>query len=87
MDPRTLMADADWGVSGKLRSASTVTGFRQFEAAVDLADAGIGPGVTFPAYLDIEGDPILDPAGKFKARFIEGQIGSVTQPIWLRVAP
>ncbi|HUN68793.1 MAG TPA: hypothetical protein VMU46_08350 [Burkholderiales bacterium] len=86
LDPRTLVQDADWGVSGRLRSASAVSGFRQYEAAVDLTDAGIAPGVAFPAFLEIEGDPEMD-AGKFKARFIEGQIGSAGRPIWLRIAP
>ena len=86
LDPKTLAADADWGVSGKLRGESSVTGFRQFEASVDLADAGLRPGVAFPAYLEIEGDPVME-AGKFKARFNEGQIGSATRPIWLRISP
>ena len=81
------MPDTDWGVSGRLRSASIVAGFRKYEVAVDLSEAGIGPGVPFPAFLEIEGDPEMDAAGKFKARVIEGQIGSASRPIWLRVAP
>ena len=87
LDPRSLAQDADWGVSGRLRSASIVSGFRQYEVAVDLAEAGIGSGAPFPAFLEIEGDPEMDAAGKFKARVIEGRIGSASQPIWLRVAP
>lgn len=86
LDPKTLAADADWGVSGKLRGVSTITGFRQFEASVDLADAGLKPGLAFPAYLEIEGDPVME-SGKFKARVNEGQIGSQSRPIWLRIAP
>ena len=86
-DPRSLVQDTDWGVSGRLRSASIVAGFRKYEVAVDLAEAGIGPGVPFPAFLEIEGDPEMDAAGKFKARVIEGQIGSASRPVWLRVAP
>lgn len=87
LDTRTLVQDVDWGVAGRLRSASIVSGFRQYEVAVDLLEAGIGPGVSFPAFLEIEGDPEIDAAGKFKARVIEGRIGSARQPIWLRVAP
>lgn len=87
MDPRTLVQDTDWGVTGRLRSASIVAGFRQYEVAVDIAESGLGPGVPFPAYFEIEGDPENDAAGKFKARVIEGQTGSAGQPIWLRVAP
>lgn len=87
VDPRSLAQDSDWGVSERLRAASVVAGFRQFETAIDLAEAGLGHGVTFPAFIDIEGDPIMDAAGKFKARLIEGQIGSRSEPIWMRVAP
>lgn len=85
MDPKALQRDTDWGVHGRLYAASAVTGFRQFEAAIDLAEAGIAPEVAFPAYIEIEGDPETDAAGKFKARVTEGQIGSQGQPIWLRL--
>lgn len=86
LDPATLSRETDWGVHAKLRSVSVVSGFRKYEAAVDLAEAGIAPGVPFPAFLEIEGDPEME-AGKFKARVTEGQIGSFAKPIWLRIAP
>ena len=75
----------DWYILERLRGASTVTGYRQYEMAVDLAEAGIGPGAPFPAFFEIEGDPEYDTAGKFKARFIEGQAGSASAPLWLRI--
>jgi len=86
LDPKFLRQDVDWGVHGKLRGASRVDGFRQFEAAIDLAEAGLVPGSTFPAWLEIEGDPETE-AGKFKARVNEGEIGSAARPIWLRLTP
>lgn len=86
LDPRTLVQDTDWGVSGRLRSATVVAGFRQYEVAIDLAESGFGPGIPFPAYFEIEGDPVME--GKnFKARVTEGHAGSASQPIWLRIAP
>jgi hypothetical protein len=84
-DPRTLQSQTDWYVYGRARAAATITGYRQFELAVDLAEAGLFAGVPFPAFLEIEGDPIYE-AGKFKARVMEGTAGSAKQPIWLQVA-
>jgi hypothetical protein len=86
LDPKGLAADADWGVSGNLRGASSVAGFRQFEAVIDLADAGLRPGLAFPAFVEIEGDPVME-GGKFKARFNEGELGTRSKPLWLRLAP
>jgi len=85
-DPRSLRQDSDWGVTEKSRGLSLVVGYRRYWAAVHLADAGIGAGVTFPAFFEIEGDPVME-GGKFKARFNEGQLGSARQPLWLRVPP
>jgi hypothetical protein len=86
LDPKSFGIHPDWGVSGKLRGVSTVTGFRQYEASVDLADAGLRPGTPFPAYFEIEGDSAME-RGRYVARFIEGAIGSAKEPIWLRIAP
>lgn len=87
MDPRALAQDVDWGVAVRLRSATAVSGFRQYEVAIDLAESGLGLGVPIPVYFEIEGDPEMDAASKFKARVTEGQAGSASQPIWLRIAP
>jgi hypothetical protein len=82
----TLAQKTDWGIFERLRGASAMAGYRQFEMAVDLAESGLGFGAPFPAFFEIEGDPVYDPAGKFKARFNEGQAGSAVQPIWLQIA-
>jgi hypothetical protein len=86
LDAKALRRDVDWGVHGKLRAASTITGFRQYEAAIDLAEAGLGAKAPFAAYIEIEGDPQMD-GGKFKSRVHEGEIGSQARPIWLRLTP
>jgi hypothetical protein len=85
-DPKTLAQKTDWGVLERIRGMSKVAGFRQYELAVDLQEAGIAPGVPFPAWLEIEGDPELTADGKFKARVSMGEAGSAKQPLWLRVA-
>ena len=76
----------DWRIYENARGASSLEGHRRFELALDLAEAGITPGVPFPAWLEIEGDPRRDAAGKFKARSILGRAGSHAAPLWLRVA-
>jgi hypothetical protein len=86
LDPKTFGINPDWGVSARLRGVSTITGFRQYEASVDLVESGLRPGTPFPAYFEIEGDSVMD-RGRFTARFIEGEIGSAKEPVWLRVAP
>jgi hypothetical protein len=83
--PETLRDDVDWGVYAGVQGASVVEGFRQYEMSIDLAEAGLAPGMPFPAYLEIEGDPIYE-GNKFKARVMEGQAGSQQNPLWLRIA-
>ena len=52
----------------------------------NLDEAGIVPGVAFPLWLEIEGDPLRDANRKFKARSNLGQAGSNDAPLWFRVA-
>jgi hypothetical protein len=52
-----------------------------------MAEAGFFPGIPFPAFFEIEGDPVKDEAGKFKSRTILGTAGSQSQPLWLHVLP
>lgn len=80
--PRTR---TDWRIYERARGASTLDGHRRFELALDLAEAGIASGAAFPAWLEIEGDPLRDAAGKFKARSDLGRAGSHAEPLWLRV--
>lgn len=83
----SLLQKFDWRVFERIRGAAGLQGYRQFEMGVDLSEAGIARGVAFPANLEIEGDPVLDAAGKFKARFEVGQAGSASAPLWLRIGP
>jgi hypothetical protein len=75
----------DWNILDRVASASAVRDHRQFELAIDLDEAGLAPGTQFPFFVEIEGDPIKTPQGKFKARLIEGRIGEYKRPIWARV--
>lgn len=82
-----LTQKTDWNIFERSRGASRVDGYRQYELAVDLEEVGIFPGVPFPAFFEIEGDPVKDAAGKFRSRTILGTAGSKEQPVWLYVTP
>lgn len=82
-----LTQKTDWNIFERSRGASRVDGYRQYELAVDMAEAGLFAGVPFPAFFEIEGDPVKDAAGKFKSRTILGVAGSMSQAIWLHVTP
>lgn len=86
-DPGTLKQTTDWNIFERTRGASRVIGYRQYELAVDMDEAGLFAGVPFPAFFEIEGDPVNDAAGKFKSRTILGTAGSQAAPVWLQVAP
>ena len=86
-DPRKLAVKSDWNVFERTRGVSRVNGYRQYELAVDMNETGLFAGVPFPAFFEIEGDPVLDAGRKFKARTILGTGGSAAAPIWLQVAP
>ena len=68
-----------------IRGASAVNRHRQFELAIDIEEAGLPKGGVFPFFVDIEGDPIRTATGKFKARLIEGRVGTLQTPVWLRL--
>lgn len=76
----------DWHIHEKAVGASSLDGHRRFELALDLDEAGIVPGVAFPLWLEIEGDPVRDANRKFRARSNLGQAGSNDAPLWFRVA-
>jgi len=82
-----LTQKSDWNIFERSRAASRVESYRQYELAVDLEELGLFPGVLFPAFFEIEGDPLKDAAGKFKSRTILGTAGSQSQPVWLHVTP
>jgi hypothetical protein len=68
-----------------LEGATTVSGHRQYEMAIDLAAAGLDPRSPFNLWVDIEGDPLKDAAGKFKARSVMGRLGDSRLPLWLQL--
>ncbi len=69
---------------GSARGASQLIGHRQYEAAVDLEEAGIHRSVPFSARFEVESDPVYVD-GKFKNRLEIGGLGSEQAPVWLRV--
>ena len=85
--PGKLTQKSDWNIFEHTRGASRVDGHRQYEVSVDMAEAGFFPGVPFPVFFEIEGDPVKDAAGKFKSRTTLGTAGSQAQPLWLHILP
>jgi hypothetical protein len=77
----------DWHVYQYSRGASGLAGHRRFELALELEETAITPGIPFPAWLEIEGDPVRDATGKFKASSNMGQAGRYTAPLWFRIDP
>lgn len=65
---------------------TSMNGHRRFELALNLEESGIKPGAPFPAWIEIEGDPLADANGKFTHRTNLGQIGSKDVPLWFRIA-
>ena len=70
---------------GEQRADVLVVGEKIAAVALDLDEAGLHPGVAFPAFFEIEGDPEKTPDGKFKARTTLGRAGSLHEPVWLRI--
>lgn len=85
-EPRKPQYRTDKHIYQYASGASSLHGHRRFELALNLEECGIKPGIAFPAWIEIEGDPKLGAAGKFKSRTSMGQAGSDASPLWFRVA-
>jgi hypothetical protein len=83
--PGAKYEKTEWDVLSDIRGASAVNRHRQFELAIAIDEAGLPKGGVFPFFVEIEGDPIRNAAGKFKARLIEGRVGTLQTPVWLRL--
>ncbi len=74
----------DWTVQERCEGESTMEGFRRYEAALDIEEAGIPRTAPFPLYVEIEGDPIME-NGKFKRRVMVGGLGAQERPVWFEL--
>jgi len=74
----------DWNVQALAAGASTVVPHRQYEASLDLEEAGLPLGVAFPVFVEVEGDPVYE-NGKFVRRVHVGELGSQRTPVWLLI--
>ena len=73
---------SDWVIYKKHKAKSQVNGFRQYEASLNLEEAGLHIGVPFPARIEVETDPDTDEKGKFKQRKYLGELGTPENPFW-----
>jgi len=76
---------SDWQIFEQARGLSTIREHRQYEAVLDLEEAGIHPGVPFGAFVQVETDPALDDRGKFDHRVYVGQYGTQANPRWFLI--
>lgn len=75
---------SDWRIYKLAVGASTMNEYRQFEAKINLKEAGLFAGIPFAAFVEVETDPLYVD-GKFKKRRYLGNWGSQQQPVWLQI--
>ncbi len=75
---------SDWRIYKLAMGASTMNEYRQFEAKINLKEAGLFAGIPFAAFFEVETDPLYE-NGKFKKRRYLGNWGSQQQPVWLQI--
>lgn len=78
---------SDWNIYARAAGASRMTDHRQYEALLDLEESGLHVGVAFPAYVEVETDPLRGADGKFQGRQELGMLGSQKQPHWFVITP
>ncbi len=76
---------SDWRIFKKAAGATSLFHHRQFEAILDLREAGLHIGVPFPARAVIETDPLRREEGRFIGRRYLGKLGNRRNPVWLVV--
>lgn len=77
-------AISDWRIYRMAKGASSLNPHRQFEAKINLKESGIHIGSPFPAFIEVETDPIYED-GKFRERLYSGMLGSQEQPVWFLI--
>ena len=73
---------SDWQIFQQARGLSSIGEHRQYEAVLNLEEAGLHPGVPFRAFVQVETDPALDERGKFDHRVYVGEYGTQGNPKW-----
>ena len=76
---------SDWRIYRLASGASTVAPHRQFEARLNLKESGLAIGSPFPAFVEIETDPVEE--GKSRSRRYLGGLGSQDDPAWMVMPP
>jgi hypothetical protein len=78
---------SDWQIYRQARGRSYFGDYRQYEAVLDLAEAGLPIGVPFPVFVEVETDANYRPDGKFGSREYLGMLGSQNAPVWFVIDP
>lgn len=67
------------------QGASSMEQHRQFEAKLNLKESGLTAGRPFPAFVEVETDPVEE-GGSRKRRYLGG-LGDQNRPVWLTMQP
>jgi hypothetical protein len=78
---------SDWQIYQRSDGRSFFGSHRQYEVVLDLAEVGLHVGIPFPAFVEVETDPVYRPDGKFGAREYLGFLGSQSLPAWFIIDP
>jgi hypothetical protein len=77
---------SDWNVHGHARGVKAMMdGHVVYEASLSLVESGIPLDAPFPAFVEVETDPVKTPEGEFVRRVIVGELGSQEEPVWFRI--
>lgn len=75
---------SDWQIYRLARGAAGLNPHRQYEARLSLKEIGLSVAAPFPAFAEIETDPVYE-NGRFKNRVYLGELGSQEKPLWFRM--
>ena len=77
----------DWNVHGHARGvkAMAAEGHVVYEASLSLVESGIPLDAPFPAFVEVETDPMKPAECKFVRRVLAGELGSQQEPAWFRI--
>jgi hypothetical protein len=75
---------SDWQIYRLARGAAGLNPHRQYEAKLYLKEIGLSKTAPFPAFVEIETDPVYE-NGRFKNRVYLGGLGSQEKPVWFKM--
>ena len=78
-------AISDWRIYRKARGLSRIDNHRQYEVKLDLDEIGLYLDTPFPAFAEVESDPVYRANGKFDHRTYIGLLATQGSPQWFLI--